>query len=263
MSQVKTSSLASSVDLPPSPQTSHLFPAHIAKTYTENQLNLNGASTSNAAAATSLHQILPTLPTLPTPASFTPTSPIQASLAPPATDEGFVEDGKPDDWGDVYVSSSDDSLDIVNSSEPVGFYSEGLCYPICIRDILIGMYRIVHKLGWGGFSTVWIAQDLRHNKLVALKIGISGNEQELDIQKEILRTVKDTSHCLTYLDAFPLIGANGTYYVMVFPVRGPNIRDCLQELPRKTRMRAAKQLLVALKSLHDADIVHCGEDAPF
>ncbi|GAB0139150.1 hypothetical protein EsDP_00007363 [Epichloe bromicola] len=175
----------------------------------------------------------------------------------PAAKGAVTEDDKPDDCGSFV--SSDDEIDIEEVSEPVERYADGIYYPICIGDILAGAYRVVHKLGWGGFSTVWMAHDLKHHKLVALKIGIPGNmgERELKAQKEILRTVKDTSHHLTFLDTFSLSGVNGTHLVMVFPVRGPSLHDCSRELDAKTRMNAAKQLLVALKSLHDANIVHC------
>jgi serine/threonine-protein kinase SRPK3 len=31
-------------------------------------------------------------------------------------------------------------------------------------------YMIVQKLGWGHFSTVWLARDLKFNSFVALKV---------------------------------------------------------------------------------------------
>jgi serine/threonine-protein kinase SRPK3 len=35
---------------------------------------------------------------------------------------------------------------------------------------LIERYLIIQKLGWGHFSTVWLAKDLHYNTYVALKI---------------------------------------------------------------------------------------------
>ena len=69
-------------------------------------------------------------------------------------------------------------------------------------------YRIEHKLGHGGFSTVWLARDIQEEKDVALKIMIPGNagEDEYKMQTEILRTVQDTSNLLTYLKTFFLPG---------------------------------------------------------
>lgn len=160
--------------------------------------------------------------------------------------------------------SSDDEGDVLAECEPVERYSEGLYYPICIGDILAGRYRVVHKLGWGGFSTVWMAHDLKLEKLVALKIGVVGTsgEEELVAQKEIIRSVKDKSRILTFLDTFSLSGVKGTHRVMVFPLRGPSLGYGLAKVDFKTRMNAAKQLLLALKSLHDADIVVRGKYDP-
>ena len=37
-------------------------------------------------------------------------------------------------------------------------------------EILIERYLIIQKLGWGHFSTVWLAKDMHYNTYVALKI---------------------------------------------------------------------------------------------
>ena len=80
---------------------------------------------------------------------------------------------------------------IEEDTEPAQGYDQGLYYPICIGDVLVQTYRIEHKLGYGGCSTVWLARDIREQKDVALKVLIHGNsgENEYDMQKEIMRTV--------------------------------------------------------------------------
>lgn len=44
--------------------------------------------------------------------------------------------------------------------EDIGLYKPGGYHPVslgdCFRD---GRYIIHHKLGWGGFATVWLAKD--------------------------------------------------------------------------------------------------------
>jgi len=41
---------------------------------------------------------------------------------------------------------------------------------ICYREILDSRYIVLKKLGWGHFSTVWLAFNLSDKKLYALKI---------------------------------------------------------------------------------------------
>ncbi|KAF6512720.1 hypothetical protein HZS61_007526 [Fusarium oxysporum f. sp. conglutinans] len=79
-------------------------------------------------------------------------------------------------WGDFV--GSDDEGDVEDASEPSERYDEGLYYPICIGEILIDRYRIEHKLGHGGFSTVWMAHDMFSDEDVALKILTPGHSAE-------------------------------------------------------------------------------------
>jgi serine/threonine protein kinase len=44
----------------------------------------------------------------------------------------------------------------------------------------------------------------------------------------------------------------------VFPLRGPSLHSCFASMSMANRMSAAKQVLQALKCLHDANIVHRG-----
>ncbi|KAN0070890.1 CMGC kinase [Elaphomyces granulatus] len=149
--------------------------------------------------------------------------------------------------------------------EDVKNYARDVFYPICIGDVLVQTYRIEHKLGHGCFSTIWLARDIQEEKDVALKIIISSGgvgEYEYKMQKEILRTVQDTSNLLTCLKTFLLPGRhrNINHRVLVFPMRGPSIHYCLDlgqiSLSVATRMSAARQLLKALERLHNAGIVH-------
>jgi hypothetical protein len=45
--------------------------------------------------------------------------------------------------------------------EPAAEYYKDFYYPICIADVLDQRYRIEHKLGHGGFSTVWLVTSKR------------------------------------------------------------------------------------------------------
>ncbi|KAF4994300.1 hypothetical protein FGRMN_5885 [Fusarium graminum] len=161
-----------------------------------------------------------------------------------------------DDWGDFV--DSEDEFDIETVSEDINLYPKGTCYPIRIGEVLADRYRIIHKLGHGSFSTVWMSYDMTEGKDVALKILMLGDseDREYHMQREIARVVQDTTHLVVYRSTFLLHSPHGHHRVLVLPLLGPSLRDYLPRKPPATRMSFAIQLLQALKSLHDGEIVH-------
>ncbi|KAF4333663.1 CMGC kinase [Fusarium beomiforme] len=154
-------------------------------------------------------------------------------------------------WGD-FVGSDDEDV-----SEPAERYDEGLYYPICIGEILVDRYRIEHKLGHGGFSTVWMVHDMFGNEDVALKIMTPGHsgEQEFAAQNMIASAAQDTSCLLLYRETFLLPGASHKYHrVLVFPLLGPSLQTYASSMSTAARRSSAKQLLQAIKALHDGGI---------
>ncbi|KAN0067863.1 Protein kinase-like domain containing protein [Elaphomyces granulatus] len=174
-----------------------------------------------------------------------------------------TQDSGTSDLGDLV--NSDHWYDVDWEPEEPERYDSGLCYPICIGDVLIDTYRIEHKLGHGDFSTVWLARDIKEERDVAFKIMAAGNEgdNEYSMQNKIISAVQGTSNLVTYLTAFSLPGRNRNYQVLVFPVRGPNFHAVmLNQISMANRMSAARQLLKALECLHNANIVHHSELTP-
>ncbi|KAF5632709.1 CMGC kinase [Fusarium sp. NRRL 52700] len=187
-------------------------------------------------------------------------SPPSGSTQPgPLVEEPIVEGEDAQDWGD-YVDS-DEELDVEFDCEDINLYPRGFCYPISIGEIIVERYRIIHKLGHGAFSTVWMAYDMVEGRDVALKVLMLGNsdDSECQIQNEIIGTAKDLSYLLVYHRTFLLPSPHGQHLVFVFPIQGPNLRNHPPtQRPIATRMKFAVQLLNALKTLHKAGIVHSG-----
>jgi hypothetical protein len=77
-----------------------------------------------------------------------------------------IEDGE--DISNLYEFEDNDFeydnyYNIEASAKDVGMYYDsiiGLFYSLCIREVMAQRYRILYKLGYGGFGTAWMAHDL-------------------------------------------------------------------------------------------------------
>ena len=99
------------------------------------------------------------------------------------SDEGLLEEDLSPRHCDAFdYGDCDDEGLLEQYTEPAERYDLGLYYPICIGpicigDVLVQTYRIEHKLGHGGYSTVWLAHDIQKQKDVALKIMIQSRRR--------------------------------------------------------------------------------------
>ena len=55
-------------------------------------------------------------------------------------------------------------------TEYIGHYRRGGYHPIRIGDVIHNRYRVINKLGYGAYSTVWLVKDLLSGKYTSLKI---------------------------------------------------------------------------------------------
>jgi len=82
---------------------------------------------------------------------------------------------------DLYADSADDSED-----EGIKEYQVGGYHPVHLGEVLVGRYVIVQKLGWGQFSTVWLAKDMKHESTyVALKVQKSAPSYKVAAYDEV------------------------------------------------------------------------------
>lgn len=58
----------------------------------------------------------------------------------------------------------------VSEDEGIPDYKIGGYHPVHVGEVMINRYVIVQKLGWGHFSTVWLARDMQYKTYVALKV---------------------------------------------------------------------------------------------
>ncbi|KAH8114263.1 kinase-like protein [Phellopilus nigrolimitatus] len=144
-------------------------------------------------------------------------------------------------------------------------YVKGGYHPVHIGDAFSdGRYIVVRKLGWGHFSTVWLAKDTKFNRHVALKVVKSApryTETALDEIKLLQRIISsDPSHpgrrhVISFLDHFRHRGPNGTHVCMVFEVLGENLLGLIRRhqnkgVPMHLVRQIGKQILLGLDYMH-------------
>uniref|UniRef100_A0A8C6PWL8 non-specific serine/threonine protein kinase n=1 Tax=Nothobranchius furzeri TaxID=105023 RepID=A0A8C6PWL8_NOTFU len=150
-------------------------------------------------------------------------------------------------------------------------YCKGGYHHVKVGDLYNGKYHVIRKLGWGHFSTVWLAWDIQAKRFVAMKVVKSAEHYTETAVDEIklLRSVRnsDTSDpnremVVQLLDDFKISGVNGTHVCMVFEVLGHHllkwiIKSNYQGLPQPCVKSIIRQVLQGLDYLHTkCQIIH-------
>jgi len=141
-----------------------------------------------------------------------------------------------------------------------------------LTQALADRYAVERELGAGGMATVYLAEDLKHKRKVAIKVlrpelvAALGSERFL---REIEITASlNHPHILPLLDSGSAVGQYGgpavgetvqfLYYVMPY-VEGESLRDRLNretELSIDDALKITEQVASALDYAHRRDVIH-------
>ena len=132
--------------------------------------------------------------------------------------------------------------------------------PDTLAAALAGRYRLISELGSGGMATVYLADDLRHNRQVAIKV-LHPEFSALVGSSRFRREIETTAR-LQHPNILPLFDSGDAgeqlFYVMPF-VNGGTLRQRLdreQQLPVDEAVRIAREVADALAYAHEHGIVH-------
>jgi serine/threonine-protein kinase len=129
-----------------------------------------------------------------------------------------------------------------------------------LQEGLRASYALERELGRGGMATVFLAQDLKHDRPVALKVLHPELAASLGPDR-FLREIKLAArlqhpHILTVLDSGEADGR--LWFTMPF-VEGESLRDRLRrerQLPVDDALRIVREAAQALQYAHDHGVIH-------
>ncbi|KAJ8750045.1 hypothetical protein K2173_013960 [Erythroxylum novogranatense] len=142
-------------------------------------------------------------------------------------------------------------------------YRRGGYHAVAIGDTFKNeRYVVQSKLGWGHFSTVWLAWDTQRSCYVALKVQKSAQRyteaamDEIKILKQVAEGDPDDRKCVVkLLDHFKHSGPNGLHICMIFEYLGDNLLSLIKYSDyRGVPLHKVKELcfhiLIGLDYLH-------------
>ncbi len=129
-----------------------------------------------------------------------------------------------------------------------------------LEAALAGRYTIEKELGQGGMATVYLAQDVRHHREVAIKVLRPDLAAALGPER-FLREIRIAAnlnhpHILALFDSGEADGF--LYYVMPY-IKGQTLRDRIDkegELPIPETVRIIREVVDALAYAHAEGVVH-------
>ncbi|KAJ5934433.1 hypothetical protein N7466_003980 [Penicillium verhagenii] len=158
---------------------------------------------------------------------------------------------------------------LIEYVEDLDRYRPGGYHPLKIGDDLDdGRYRLVDKLGYGGYSTIWLVRDLQMARYVAVKVitadaSICAPEASIlcSLAKSPSRPGSETIP--TLIEQFWALGPNGKHRCIVAPVARMSLFDAKEAstfglFRPKVAQSIIAQLIRGVAFLHNEHIVHSG-----
>ena len=158
--------------------------------------------------------------------------------------------------------------------ELIAYYRKGGFHPIHIDDVLQNRYRIVNKLGYGTYSTVWLVEDLDSGRCAALKV-LAAEASKVASELAVVRHLKQQQlndrgsegqeFVVEFLDDFTVEGPNGIHQCIVTEVLGPSISADVDEIydegqyPIEIAKKLVAQVIRGVAYLHSCGVVHGGK----
>ena len=176
------------------------------------------------------------------------------------------------------ASSSDEyqpTYEYQEDTESLERYSKGGYHPVSIGDkYLQGHYHVIHKLGYGSYSTVWLARDSLLQRYVALKV-LDADSSVKSTEAQVLQHLSVDSHAhqtgkryiRSFHDSFWIDGPNGSHLCLASaPTRCSVAESKRASLVCKFPINIARaitaQIVLGLSYIHGKGVIHGGKISP-
>ncbi|KAJ5197029.1 hypothetical protein N7449_007508 [Penicillium cf. viridicatum] len=156
--------------------------------------------------------------------------------------------------------------DWIEGVETLEEYQPGGYHPIMVGDVLHSRYHITDKLGFGAYSTVWLARDTYLNRYVTLKINVASSIQH---ETKVLRALSSPPPSSSsehpgrglvplFLDEFEVQGPNGEHTCYTVAPAQCNLREASfrRLFPTEVARALSYRLVQAVAYVHSKGYVH-------
>ncbi len=124
----------------------------------------------------------------------------------------------------------------------------------------ISHYRIISTLGQGGAGTVYLAEDTRLKRNVALKFLAPGSESERAETERLIREARAASRLdhSNICTIYEIDEVDGEAFIAMACVSGTDLQKRLTQGPlsQDEALEVARQVAEGLKAAHAAGVVH-------
>ncbi|XP_052001019.1 tau-tubulin kinase 1-like [Xyrauchen texanus] len=119
-------------------------------------------------------------------------------------------------------------------------------------------WKVLKKIGGGGFGEIYEANDLLTRENVALKVESAQQpKQVLKMEVAVLKKLQGKNHVCKFIGC----GRNDKFNYVVMQLQGRNLADLRRSQPRgtfslSTTLRLGKQILESIEAIHSVGFLH-------
>uniref|UniRef100_A0A8C8DXU0 non-specific serine/threonine protein kinase n=1 Tax=Oryzias sinensis TaxID=183150 RepID=A0A8C8DXU0_9TELE len=129
---------------------------------------------------------------------------------------------------------------------------------LTVGDVVRDRWKVIRKIGGGGFGEIYEVLDQLSQATVALKVESAQQpKQVLKMEVAVLKKLQGRNHVCRFVGC----GRNDRFNYVVMELQGRNLADLRRTMSRgtfsvSTTLRLGKQILEAIESIHSVGFLH-------